>query len=78
MGLKTFEIRKNDRDYQPDDELLLRKTRFTGKAMAETGAPLEYTGDECTVVVSHVLRGPIYGLTDGWAILSIRQAAERE
>ena len=72
MGIKAFEIRKNDRGFQVGDELMLRKTRYTGAAMKLHGAPLEYTGDELTVKVSYVLRGPIYGLADGWVILSIK------
>ncbi len=70
-GLKTFEIRKDDRGYQVGDTLRLRKTRYTGAEMA-AGKPLEYTGDELEVSVSHILRGPLYGLQEGWVILSIR------
>lgn len=73
-GVKTFEIRRNDRDYQPGDGLLLRRTRNTGWAMKNTRAPLEYTGEELRVSVTYVLRGPVYGLDDGWAILSIAAA----
>lgn len=73
-GRKTFEIRFNDRDYQEGDELLLRRTRDTGWAMKNTGAPLIYTGQELRCRVTYVLRGPIYGLADGWAILSIAAA----
>ena len=67
-GAKTHEIRRNDRDFQVGDTLLLRKTRYTGHQMHMRALPLEYTGDECTRVVSHVLDG--YGLQDGWVILS--------
>jgi hypothetical protein len=75
-GRKTFEIRLNDRDFQPGDGLLLRRTRNSGWAMKNTGAPLEYTGEELRVIVTYVLRGPVYGLGDGWAILSIRALLE--
>lgn len=70
-GNKTFELRKNDRDYKEGDILLLRETRFTGAEMG-AGIPLEYTGREEVRRVSHVLLGPIYGLSAGWAILSCR------
>lgn len=66
---KTFEIRFNDRDFQVEDALILRRTKHTGAAM-KAGAPLEYTGGSVRVVVSHILRGPIYGLQNGWVILS--------
>ena len=31
---------------------------------------MEYTGNVCVVRVDYVLRGPIYGLMDGWCIMS--------
>lgn len=67
-GAKTHEIRKNDRDFKVGDGLLLRRTKWTGALMKAQGYPLEYTGEECRRVVSHVLEG--YGLTPGWCILS--------
>ena len=70
-GRKTYEIRKNDRRFSVGDELLLRETRFSGAEIA-LGKPLEYTGRELTVRVSHMLTGPIYGLAEGWSILSIQ------
>jgi hypothetical protein len=69
-GKKTFEIRRNDRGFQVGDELGLRRTKHTGEEMSK-GAPLEYEGGFWTVTVTHVLHGPIYGLEDGWCIMSI-------
>lgn len=66
-GAKTHEIRLNDRDFQVGDHLLLRRTRYSGEDM-RTWAPLEYTGEQLTRVVSHIQTG--YGLADGWVILS--------
>lgn len=71
-GIKNYEIRFNDRNYQEGDLLKLRETRHTGMQMAE-GAPLVYTGREVLATVTHVLEGPIYGLKEGWAILSIKK-----
>ena len=68
---KTFEIRFNDRNFQVGDFLLLKETQFTGEEMKE-GKPLEYTGASCLVKITHILLGPIYGLKEGWAILSIK------
>ena len=68
-GTKTYEIRFNDRLFAVGDGLLLRKTTCTGDEIA-AGSPLEFTGDELSCVVTHVLSG--YGLTDGWVILSIK------
>ena len=69
-GEKTFEIRKDDRGFNVGDDLLLRKTVYTGEEM-KNGRPLEYEGSFWTVSVKHIMRGPIYGLKDGWCIISI-------
>lgn len=70
-GLKTFEIRKDDRGFQVGDALLLRKTLHSGERMKQ-GMPLVYTGHSIQVNVSHILRGPVYGLVDGWVIMSVQ------
>ena len=75
-GVKTFEIRKDDRGYAVGDILLLMKTRYTAAAMAN-GKPLEYTGCVVRVGVSHVMRGPVWGLEEGWVIMSIRHSVLR-
>lgn len=69
-GSKTWEIRKNDRNFQVGDELWLKETMATGKKMAE-GAPLEYTGRMLARKVTYILHGPVYGLADGWCVMSI-------
>lgn len=58
-GVKTFEIRKDDRDYQPRDELLLRE--WDGTA---------YTGRTCRADVTMVLRGEY--CRDGYCTMAIR------
>jgi len=67
-GLKTFEIRKDDRGFKVGDYLSLRKTKHTGEEM-KARKPLEYTGGYWTVKVTYILRGPIYGLQEGWCIM---------
>lgn len=69
-GTKTYEIRKDDRGFGVGDCLVLRETASTGAEMA-SGASLEYTGRTITAAVTHLLRGPVYGLQDGWVILSL-------
>lgn len=69
-GLKTFEIRKDDRGFCEGDTLHLHETKYTGAEMA-AGAPLLYTGRRVIKGVSHMLKGPIYGLSAGWVILSL-------
>ena len=69
-GLKKFELRKNDRKFAVGDFLILKETEFTGEEMA-SGSPLVYTGREKLVSVCHILAGPIFGLMEGWVIMSI-------
>ena len=69
-GVKSFEIRKDDRGFNVGDILHLMKTKHTGAEMA-SGAPLEYSGYVYDVGVKHILKGPAYGLKDGWVIMSI-------
>lgn len=70
-GAKKFEIRFDDRGFRVGDILALRKTRHTGQQMRD-GAPLEYVGAPLYAYVTHILRGPIYGLADGWVCMSIQ------
>lgn len=70
-GLKTHEIRFDDRGFEVGDRLRLRETRASGAEMRE-GEPLVYTGRELTRTVSHIQLG--YGLAPGWCILSLRTA----
>jgi hypothetical protein len=81
-GTKTFEIRKNDRDFQVGDELWLMETLHTGAEMRPCPdggypgrlaprKPLTYTGCSLAVFVTYILHGPAYGLQDGWCIMSI-------
>jgi hypothetical protein len=77
-GLKDFEIRKNDRNFQESDTLILRETKHSGRSMKEPAGlsvgekkPLVYTGREIECEVNYILHGPIYGLMDGWVIMGI-------
>lgn len=58
-GFKTFEVRKDDRPYKPNDVLILRE--FDGE---------RYTGRVCKVDVCFVLRGEY--CRDGYCIMAIR------
>lgn len=73
-GLKTFEIRRDDRGFQIGDGLYLRETQHSGLEMLN-GEPLIYTGESLFVHVFHILRGPVYGLHAGWVIMSVKQPA---
>lgn len=71
-GVKGWEIRKNDRNFKVGDELWLKETVYTGAEMA-AGAPEEYTGRVIAVKVTYMLEGPVYGLEDGWCIMSVSE-----
>ena len=66
QGIKTLELRYNDRDYQVGDYLHLREfvPIYPGQR------PGKYTGDSVLVQVTHVLRG-FTGLEPGYVAMSI-------
>ncbi len=70
-GRKPFEVRKNDRGFNEGDVLHLMETRWTGAAMAD-GKPLEYTGRFINATVQYVLRGPRFGIAEGWCVMGAR------
>jgi len=69
LGLKTYEIRKNDRDFKIGDQISLRETIYTGNEM-KAGEPLAYTGRCLGREITEVRTG--YGIKDGWCILGLR------
>lgn len=76
LGLKTWEIRRDDRGFKVGDIVQLRETKHSGDSMKQ-GCPLVYTGGCILAEITYILRGPVYGLADGWCIMSIQvKAAE--
>lgn len=61
-GLKTFECRYNDRNFQENDTLILKE--FNPEAQ-------EYTGDELKAVITYIL-GDFAGLKEGFVVLGIK------
>jgi len=60
-GKKSFELRKDDRDYKVGDTLKLKE--WTGK---------QFTGSYSTRLITYVLRDcPQYGLKKGFVILGM-------
>lgn len=65
-GDKLFEFRKNDRNFNVGDELFLQEF--------EAGPPdhgPDYTGRGIVVRVLYLVRGPDYGVPDGYCVMSI-------
>ncbi len=67
-GAKTFEIRKNDRDYQVGDTLCMRE--FTGRGSDGVD---NYTGRVVYAKVTYVLTSEDFprAIVDGYAVLGI-------
>ncbi len=63
-GLKPFEVRKNDRDFQVGDTLLLLE-------WVPKGNVGWVTGREIRTRVTYVLRDPQWGLKDGFVVLGL-------
>lgn len=71
-GIKTFEIRKNDRNYQVGDILELREwvwSKADGKGV--------YTGETHWKIITYILDDSDY-LQDGYVCLSVAPIAEPE
>jgi hypothetical protein len=63
--LKTFEIRKNDRDFQVGDILILEEWDPEDE---------DYTGRTITAFVPYIMRpgsGPTSGIKDGFVIMAL-------
>ena len=66
IGIKPFELRVNDRNYQVGDCLVLEE--FNGK----------YTGNETIKIVTYMLIGGQYGIDKNWCVLGLRPIQEHE
>jgi ASC-1-like (ASCH) protein len=63
MGHKTFEVRKNDRDFKKGDTLILKewdnvRETFTGRKLARN--------------VTYVFEGGSFGLEKGFVVMAIQ------
>lgn len=61
-GRKTFEIRKNDRDFKIGDSLILKEYDPSTDS---------YSGRKITCQITHILQGGEYGIDPDYCILSI-------
>lgn len=61
-GEKTFEVRKNDRDYQTGDYLDLQEY---------DPASNKYTGSSITKKVSYILHGGSFGVESGTVVMAL-------
>jgi ASC-1-like (ASCH) protein len=61
-GQKTFEVRKNDRDFQVGDTAILNE--FNPKTQ-------EFTGDEVIRIITYVLHGGQFGIESGFCVFGL-------
>lgn len=61
-GQKNYECRIDDRNYQEGDLIVLQEYDSEKKT---------YSGKVMFFTVGYILRGPIYGVKDGWVIFSL-------
>lgn len=62
-GRKQYEIRKNDRNFQVGDILVLQEYRPRSR---------KYTGNECWKVVSYMTHGGDWGLPADLCVMSLK------
>lgn len=62
-GVKTFELRKDDRPYKVGDGLILQEYAVNGG----------YTGNEIKKTITYILRDcPGFGLKEGYCIIGFK------
>lgn len=63
---KTFELRKNDRNYKVGDVIIL-------KEIDDYDLKFPFNrGREVKAEITYILKGPVYGLETGYCILAIK------
>lgn len=63
MGRKTFEVRKNDRNFQLHDTLILKEYNNDEQ---------KYTGRQLARTVIYILNGGQFGVEEGYCVISIQ------
>lgn len=69
-GRKTFEVRKNDRNFQVGDELLLRE--FIPADYFDFGDEEKYSGEICHRKITYILKGGEFGIDKDTVILGLQ------
>jgi ASC-1-like (ASCH) protein len=63
LGRKTFEVRKDDRDFQVGDTLVLREWNPQSES---------YTGRDVVSEVTYILQGGQFGVEEGYCVLALK------
>jgi hypothetical protein len=69
-GAKPFEVRKNDRNFQIGDEVLLRE--YCPENYYENGDKADYTGEVCHRKISYILNGGQFGIDADTVVLGLQ------
>lgn len=69
--IKTFELRKNDRDYKVGDILVLSEYVDIPDSINSISIDSFYTGSEVIARVKYIMDKPVYGLQSEYCIISI-------
>lgn len=69
-GIKTHEIRVNDRDFHVGDVLVLLEWFPSCHTFGEGAS---YTGRKCEVEVTYITRGGQFGIRSDMVVMSIRR-----
>lgn len=63
---KTFELRKNDRNYKVGDVIILKEIDYYDLKLSFN------RGREVKAEITYILKGPVYGLEAGYCIMAIK------
>jgi len=69
-GTKTAEFRRDDRGFAVGDALVLEEWVPAEVGQVRT-VPARYTGRNLSRRVTHIVRGPDFGVPDGFVVLSL-------
>ncbi len=69
-GVKTFEVRRDDRDFQVGDILCLEEYDPSIDPL-EPESPRRTTGRTCDCRVTYILTGPLWGVSEGCVAMAI-------
>ena len=72
-GIKTFEIRKNDRNYKVGDTLWLREFDNSDIYQVKWTTHSEYTGKECFAAITYIFNlKDFLNIDEDYVILGIK------
>lgn len=71
-GLKSFEVRQNDRGFEVGDTLLLKGGNLGGAGMTDHDLTYVYSGKVLEAEVTYILHGGKWGIQKGYCVMGIK------